>query len=112
MLKNRFAISSAYFDQTSPCFIFMKSRRGMAQRINDEQRWGDDQLAEPGALFDPVPKYHNSYNGQRPRLGQCISKAKLRPEGGAPKQNSTQVCVRRVALHGEEKSVFDSFPPS
>ena len=25
----------------------------MTQPINDEQRYGDDQLAEPGALFDP-----------------------------------------------------------
>ena len=25
----------------------------MAQPFNDEQRYGDEQLAEPGALFDP-----------------------------------------------------------
>ena len=25
----------------------------MAQPVNDEQRYGDDQLAEPDALFDP-----------------------------------------------------------
>ena len=44
----------------------------MTQPINDEQRYGDDQLAEPGALFDPEVHDPISFDEMGPLLA-CVS---------------------------------------
>ena len=62
MLKNRFAISSAYLDQI-PTLVFYKAKQNMTQPVDNEQSRVDEQLADAPSpsgeamldvLFDPM----------------------------------------------------------
>ena len=62
MLKNRFAISSAYLDQI-PTLVFNKAKQSMTQPVDNEQSRVDEQLADApppsgeamlDVLFDPT----------------------------------------------------------